>query len=43
MGVSFENRANEPAEVRAELMKVFNVQKNALKAELEALERKLES
>ena len=39
MGVSFENRANEPAEVRAELMKVFNVQKNALKAELEALEK----
>ena len=36
MGVSFENRRNEPLEVRQKLMEAFNAQKNAIKAELEA-------
>tara|TARA_R110002153_G_scaffold135331_2_gene284937 strand:- start:3242 stop:4801 length:1560 start_codon:yes stop_codon:yes gene_type:complete len=39
MGVSFENRRNEPREVREKLMAAFNAQKNAIKAELEALEK----
>ena len=39
MGVSFENRRNEPLEVRQKLMGAFNAQKNAIKAELEALEK----
>ena len=39
MGVSFENRRNEPLEVRQKLMEAFNAQKNAIKAELEALEK----
>ena len=39
MGVSFENRRNEPREVRQKLMGAFNAQKNAIKAELEALEK----
>jgi len=39
MGVTFENRRNEPLEVRQKLMEAFNAQKNAIKAELEALKQ----
>ena len=39
MGVTFENRRNEPREVRKKLMASFNAQKNSIKAELEALEK----
>jgi len=39
MGVSFENRRNEPLEVRQKLMGAFNAQKNAIKEELEALKK----
>ena len=39
MGVTFENRRNEPREVREKLMASFNAEKNSIKAELEALEK----